>query len=103
MTLRLRRAWNAIRRRFPAARGLSGCYRCGGAWCYVEHHTTQYAAKTGCFPLCERCWSQLTPSERWPYYVRLVELWESTCSSHEDWMSIQRARAQIRRAVDAGL
>ena len=28
------------------------------------------------FPLCERCWSDLTPRERWPYYLALFNSWE---------------------------
>lgn len=41
----------------------------------VEPHTTYYKDGSGCFPLCEGCWSSLTPEQRFPYYQALVQRW----------------------------
>lgn len=43
----------------------------------VQEHMTDYGEEgSGCFPLCEGCWSILTPSQRWPYYEALIERWK---------------------------
>jgi hypothetical protein len=50
----------------------------------VRSHTTYYSdaadavtrSGSGCFPLCENCWSALTPPERLPYYEQLLVSWE---------------------------
>jgi hypothetical protein len=36
-----------------------------------------YSDSKGCFPLCESCWSELTPETRLPYYKELYESWLS--------------------------
>lgn len=48
--------------------------RCGHRWNHAKHHTTNYG-EGGCFPLCETCWAALTPEARWPYYLKLRDLW----------------------------
>jgi len=53
------------------------CLRCGMPWKFTSGHTTNYRAGDGCFPLCEDCWSRLTPAERLPYYMQLIEMWRS--------------------------
>lgn len=92
-------------------RGTSTCLRCVQPWSKVGGHTTPYGraplpgfpagmmttpgpheptwvSTHGCFPLCESCWSDLTPELRLPYYRILVfEVWESP----EDWTDIEAA------------
>lgn len=29
----------------------------------------------GCLPLCERCWAELTPEARLPFYRALYDAW----------------------------
>lgn len=41
----------------------------------VVSHETPYKSSAACFPLCEGCWSALTPAERLPFYQRLVNRW----------------------------
>jgi hypothetical protein len=41
----------------------------------VQEHLTPYKNGSSCFPLCEGCWSELTPEQRFPYYQQLVRKW----------------------------
>lgn len=92
---------DSLRARFERllSPGLGTCYRCCRPWKHpkfkrvgprtwqqqnrlrfwghvgVVEHTTPYKRGNGCFPLCEGCWSSLTPEERLPYYQRLVHRW----------------------------
>lgn len=45
-----------------------GCGRCKRSWKWVNGHVTSFSKTGGCFPLCEKCWSELTPWERLPFY-----------------------------------
>lgn len=72
-TLTKRRMLANIARGF--APGYSHCYRCGMPWKFTESHSTMYDGGRGCFPLCEDCWSDLTPDERLPFYERLISDW----------------------------
>lgn len=56
--------------------GFSHCFRCLRPWSKVHGHQTPYRRPgCGCFPLCEGCWSMLTPAERLPYYKQLWCRW----------------------------
>lgn len=57
--------------------GYGCCYRCGMPWSFTEYHVTHYGNGHGCFPLCEACWSELTPEQRWPFYERLLHDWRA--------------------------
>jgi hypothetical protein len=74
---------------------LGSCGRCKVSWKWVDGHSTDYGHGRGLFPLCEKCWSELTPKERLPYYEDLMEIWKKQgCQSeYED---------EIREAVLAG-
>lgn len=61
----------------PFSSGLSSCGRCNRTWNICTGHTTQYNEYSGCFPLCEECWGELTPEQRLPYYMDLMDIWES--------------------------
>lgn len=63
------------------------CARCDEPWAYVRGHTTMYSETMGVFPLCEGCWSDLSPQDRLPYYEDWCDKWDGT------------HREQIRRAV----
>jgi hypothetical protein len=90
------------------APGYGWCGRCGTPWRFVRGHDTWYgpgdeavewsgalgpgrrwtATSRACFPLCERCWAELEPYERLPYYVHLVfEVWEDASA----WPQIRAA------------
>ena len=56
--------------------GYSSCGRCLTPWKFTKEHTTKFTENRGCFPLCEKCWSELTPQERLPYYHDLLGEWE---------------------------
>ena len=51
----------------------SGCGRCGVTCNCCQSHYTDYTPYHGCSPLCEHCWSRLTPEERLPYYRKLYD------------------------------
>lgn len=53
----------------------SYCFRCYSPWKFTKEHSTMFTEDDGCFPLCEKCWSQLTPQERLPYYCQLWDSW----------------------------
>ncbi len=62
------------------APGYGRCRACGTPWLFVYPHTTEYGRHTyyptqgigwgpkGCFPLCEKCWTERTIIQRLPYY-----------------------------------
>ena len=60
-----------------AAPGYGTCHRCGFPWRFVKEHSTEYARGRACFPLCESCWSALTPGQRLHYYRELWDEWEA--------------------------
>ena len=94
-----RRVSLAIRELFaPVARalspGLGSCGRCGLPWSVVDGHSTDYTPNNGCFPLCERCWRNLGPTERLPYYRTLWEQWQDmgdNDASEQKWNCIEAA------------
>lgn len=57
--------------------GYGGCYKCGTPWNCIRSHTTDYTPGQGCFPLCEKCWQELTPEQRLPYYDQLIAAWQA--------------------------
>lgn len=56
----------------------SACGRCGMPWGATKNHVTKVTENRGIFPLCEKCWKDLTPQERLPYYRKLYESWLKT-------------------------
>jgi len=55
--------------------GYCQCGACLKSYKQAIFHTTQYTEGSGCFPLCEKCWSELTPPERLSYYRQLWQKW----------------------------
>lgn len=47
----------------------SGCGRCKLPWNVVEGHSIAYSRTSGCFPICNECWDDLTPVDRVPFYL----------------------------------
>jgi len=35
----------------------------------------------GCFPLCKLCWSEITPTDRLPYYEQLWDKWQGMATN----------------------
>ena len=56
--------------------GYGYCLRCEGSWADKQPHWTWYSSQA-MGPLCEECYDSLTPEERWPYYLKLWEIWGS--------------------------
>ncbi len=83
---------------------LSYCARCRtsffGKLIHNDPHSTNFAPGRWCFPLCEKCWAVLTPSQRLPYYDALVNRW--IAGLPENAVEYDRARDAIREAVLAG-
>lgn len=54
-------------------------------------HSTPYNVASGCFPLCEACWSELSPDERLPYYRQLWQRWlrDGVDKGVEEWRNIE--------------
>lgn len=78
------------------APGYGHCLRCRTAWKFVEDHSTYFQAGSGCFPLCQLCWSELTPTARLPFYYVLWRQWEWDADREgrdlfEQWDQIERA------------
>jgi hypothetical protein len=71
-----------IGRAFPKLAHLLGfgyrhCLRCETPWCLSQLHSTHYTDLEGCHPLCQKCWSELTPQQRLPFYREQVDTWYS--------------------------
>jgi hypothetical protein len=58
-------------------------------WRFAKPHDTDYSAKRGMFPLCERDWAKLTPAERLPHYANLFATWPGR--EPEEWNEIEAA------------
>lgn len=75
--------------------GYGHCYRCLTTWPFVECHCTDYYEENGgwrgCFPLCEKCWSELTPEDRLPYYWRRWVAWGMPTDKRHYWPDIASA------------
>ncbi len=70
----------------------SNCHRCYRKWNIVIGHTTKFTDTDGCFPLCESCWTVLTPYERLPYYKQLYLDWErGDPNLDHKWEDIEQA------------
>lgn len=87
------RAWfNSLsakmRNNIGRLKGYGECSRCGGTWNWKKGHTIPYkASKTrthingkpyypvGMFPLCEECYQECSPQERYDYCRRLWSRW----------------------------
>ena len=70
----------------------SACGKCHTTWDFVRHHVTGYTDHTGMFPLCEKCWSELTPEQRLPYYRDLWLSWgEVDTLSGATWDDVKNA------------
>jgi len=72
------------------------CHRCGRPWNIVHGHATDYVKGRACFPLCDECWSELTPVTRLPYYRQLWMEWEAFgCNEPEEtWVAIETSVMQ---------
>ena len=73
------------------APGYSWCGRCETPWKFVDHHATYYQPGRGVFALCQKCWSELTPQERLPFYRQVYEEWERLGCGDREWPDIERA------------
>lgn len=62
----------------------SQCRKCKTTWLFVKPHVTVYKDGNGAFPLCEKCWSSLTPSQRTLYYNQLLNEWKSDEQKRND-------------------
>lgn len=83
----------------PLYPGYSWCFRCGRPWPICKHHATRWSKRHACFPLCEDCWSELTPEERVPYYLKLIDEWETQGAKRDvelPWFLMKR---QIIKSV----
>lgn len=75
----------------------SACSLCGKTTGGIGEHCTMYSPHQGCFPLCQDCWSKLTPSERLPYYRGLFDFWRSSDATGRQtatnglWLAISNA------------
>lgn len=72
------------------------CGKCKKTWDIVEGHLTQFDNSHSCFPLCEKCWSDLkTPEARLHYYRELVNNWKMSDSpkdhAEDNWAGIKEA------------
>lgn len=85
--------------------GWGYCGRCGMPWNLVETHTTYYTTTSGCFPLCEECWTALGCGEaRIEYYKALIDHWEYLADTSENTPHVSEdTKRDIMKAVANGL
>jgi hypothetical protein len=79
--------------------GYGGCLCCQTTWYWVEEHITRYSPNDGCLPLCRKCWEQLPPAERLPYYRKL---WDSWWRDKRDEKDMEDVWVQLETAVMLG-
>ena len=82
----------------------SCCGRCHRPWAVCSGHAINYSDSGGCFALCEKCWSELLPKERLPYYESVVKSWihESPDGYKHGGMSWDELLKALRENVLAG-
>ncbi len=54
------------------------------------------------FPLCERCWSGLSPEERLPHYRTMWQSWLDVATDDNYLAELEALWPSIERAVLAG-
>lgn len=57
-----------------------GCGRCGVRWNWAPSHQVEVTNEQysgGMFVLCEACWDECIPEERWFYHARRFEEWQA--------------------------
>jgi hypothetical protein len=96
------RVGREIARRLGLGEGYGGCFACSTPWDCAPHHVTDYDESSGCFPLCEECWSEMTPGQRLPYYEAMVDEWVSLWKEDYGKTTWEELRRKIRNAVLAG-
>jgi len=102
------------------------CTRCGRSWGFrprqdytgklgLQHHSTPYCLREvggqcdvegcegrgieshgACFPLCEDCWSELTPEQRVPFYQILMDHWKSGWTEGDPELQIKAVLHSVR-------
>lgn len=83
--------------------GYGTCLRCGWPWNLVENHGTEYMEGSGCFPLCEDCWTELgDPDARLPYYRELWELWKAESPEDDNGQPWEETWTLMETAVREG-
>lgn len=106
LVLRARKLWAWIVR-LVAPGSYGSCFCCGISWWIDCYHRTPYTDDgSGCFALCEFCWSRMTPAERLPFYETLMAQWRSdeilSALPDETQHETQYKCGLIRDAVLAG-
>ena len=67
------------------APGYSSCGRCKTPWRFVKSHDTHYAPGEWIFALCRKCWAELTPEERLPFYQQVWNDWLARGLDRRNW------------------
>lgn len=84
--------------------GFGACGHCGRRWPAVEKkHYTQYTNHSGCFPLCQMCWEDLTIEQRLPHYLNLYLQWRSEGFDTCNGVPWEQVWIEMESAVRAGL
>lgn len=74
------------------APGYSWCRRCETPWLFVHHHDTTYRPGYGLIALCRKCWTELSPEQRLPFYRQVWEHWQEIGrTDDEEWEAIKAA------------
>jgi hypothetical protein len=85
------------------APGYGHCLRCKTPWRFVKWHDTPYHNGSGCLPLCQKCWSGLTPEQRLPFYHELITCWFVHFAPREDEPTFDETWHYVKTAVLSGL
>lgn len=59
------------------------CRRCRTTWNLVAPHVVYYQQGHGLFRLCEKCWQDVAPVDRLPYFddVRVAAYWPAVAAA----------------------
>ena len=83
-------------------KGYSGCSRCGDRWNWKEKHVVPCGGASGMFPLCEECYQECSPEERYHYCRELGKEWQQKWGRSIDDTDWDIVREHIGITVDEG-
>ena len=73
----------------PLYANLGNCERCSLPWTVAKDHSTDIDEFHSCFPLCERCWNDLSIDGRISFYKKMYESWGQ--EDEAKWEALKKA------------
>lgn len=82
------------------------CLRCGTTLIFVDAHNTWYketpGERVGCKALCKKCWRELPPEERLPFYTKYFSQQLEAAGDATERLQLEQEQELIVEAVLQG-